>query len=149
MHVISTITIMSKHTHDITILALLSTHAPLIYKHVPTPNPSFPIYQLFQQNNWQLSTNAKNRIIHQLGFIEESKTKFNRATASLLNRATASLLRAMQHNPPPPALAYITRFIFFNNTQVALRTLKIIDSFSSTFSWFITFYCYDQFTSPM
>jgi hypothetical protein len=36
---------MNKHAHDITILALLSTHAPLIYKHDPTFNPSFPIYQ--------------------------------------------------------------------------------------------------------
>jgi hypothetical protein len=32
MHVISTIMIMNKHTHDITISTLLSTHAPLIYK---------------------------------------------------------------------------------------------------------------------
>jgi hypothetical protein len=46
MHVISTIMIMSKYTHDITILTLLSTHAPLICKQNPTPNPSFPIYQL-------------------------------------------------------------------------------------------------------
>jgi hypothetical protein len=44
MHVTNTITIMSKHTHDIIILALLSTHAPPICKHDPTPNPSFPIY---------------------------------------------------------------------------------------------------------
>jgi hypothetical protein len=46
MHVTNTITIMNKHTHDIIILALLSTHAPLIYKQDRTPNPSFPIYQL-------------------------------------------------------------------------------------------------------
>ncbi len=48
MHVnnINTINNMSNHTHDITILALLSTHAPLIYKHDPTPNPSLPINQI-------------------------------------------------------------------------------------------------------
>jgi hypothetical protein len=46
MHVINTITIMSKHTHDITISTLLSIHAPLICKQDPTLNPSFPIYQL-------------------------------------------------------------------------------------------------------
>jgi hypothetical protein len=48
MHVSSTNTInnMSKHTHDITILARLSTHAPIIYKQDPTPKfPTFPIYQ--------------------------------------------------------------------------------------------------------
>jgi hypothetical protein len=44
MHMTSTIMIMNKHTHDIIILALLSTHAPLIYKQDPTPNLSFPIY---------------------------------------------------------------------------------------------------------
>jgi hypothetical protein len=33
MHVINTITIMNKHTHDIIISVLLSTHAPLICKH--------------------------------------------------------------------------------------------------------------------
>jgi hypothetical protein len=32
---------MSKRTHDITISAFLSIHAPLIYKQDPTPNPSF------------------------------------------------------------------------------------------------------------
>ncbi len=53
MHVINTITIMSKHTHDITILALLSTHAPLICKHDPIPNPSFPIYQLNHPTYYQ------------------------------------------------------------------------------------------------
>jgi len=44
MHVINTITIMSKHTHDISISILLSIHAPLICKQDPTPKPSFPIY---------------------------------------------------------------------------------------------------------
>ncbi len=45
MHVTNTIMIMSKLTHDITILApSLSTNAPLIYKLDPTPNPSFAIY---------------------------------------------------------------------------------------------------------
>jgi hypothetical protein len=49
MHMINTITIMDRHTqHDITILVLLSTHAPLICKHDPNPNPSCPIYQLIQ-----------------------------------------------------------------------------------------------------
>jgi hypothetical protein len=37
---------MDKHTHDKTISIFLSTHAPLIYKQDPTPNPSFPIYQM-------------------------------------------------------------------------------------------------------
>ncbi len=46
MHVTNTITIMSKHTHDITTLAFLSTHASLIYKQDPTPSSSFPICQL-------------------------------------------------------------------------------------------------------
>jgi hypothetical protein len=49
MHVIITIMIMNKHTHDITILALsLSIHATLICKHDLIPNLSFPIYQLIQ-----------------------------------------------------------------------------------------------------
>jgi hypothetical protein len=48
MHVIDTITIMNKCTHDITILVLLSTHAPFICKQDPTLNPSFHIYQLIQ-----------------------------------------------------------------------------------------------------
>ncbi len=59
MHVINTIMIMNKHTHDITISTILSTHAPLISKQDPTPNPSFPFYQLIQHimlkiNNCQL-----------------------------------------------------------------------------------------------
>jgi hypothetical protein len=50
---------VTPYTHDITISTLLSTHAPLIYKQDPTPNPSFPIYQLIQHitkkiNNCQL-----------------------------------------------------------------------------------------------
>ncbi len=59
MHVTNTILIMSTHTHNITISTLLSSHAPLIYKQDPTPNLSFPIYQLIQHitkknNNSQL-----------------------------------------------------------------------------------------------
>jgi hypothetical protein len=45
MSITKTINNMSKHTHDIIISSLLSTHAPLIYKQDPIPNPSFPIYQ--------------------------------------------------------------------------------------------------------
>jgi hypothetical protein len=47
MHVSNTnmINNMSNHTYDITISIILSTHAPLIYKQDPIPNPSFPIYQ--------------------------------------------------------------------------------------------------------
>jgi hypothetical protein len=48
MHVTNTIMIMNKHTHDITISTFLSTHAPLICKQDPIPNPSFPIYQLIK-----------------------------------------------------------------------------------------------------
>ncbi len=50
MHVSNTnmINNMSKQTHDITISAVLSTHAPLLYKQDPVPNPSFPIYQMIQ-----------------------------------------------------------------------------------------------------
>jgi hypothetical protein len=44
-------------THDITILAFLSTHAPLIYKQDPTLNLSNdPTYY---KKNKQFSTNAK------------------------------------------------------------------------------------------
>ncbi len=46
MHMTSTIAIMNKHTHDITISTFLSIHAPLICNQDPAPNPSFPIYQL-------------------------------------------------------------------------------------------------------
>jgi hypothetical protein len=42
---------MNKHTHDITISTLLSTHTPLIYKQDPTPNPSFPNYQNLIQHD--------------------------------------------------------------------------------------------------
>jgi hypothetical protein len=76
---------MNKHTHDIIISPFLSTHAPLICKHDPTPNPSFPIYQLIQHITKKLTIvnlSAKNWIIHQLGFIEESTTKFNKTTTS-------------------------------------------------------------------
>jgi hypothetical protein len=50
---------MNNHTHNIIVSTLLSTHAPLIYKHDPTPNPSFPIYQNLVRvtkkiDNWQL-----------------------------------------------------------------------------------------------
>jgi hypothetical protein len=61
--------IMSKQTHDMIISTLLSTHVPLICKHDPTPNPSFPIYQLIQHITKTLTIvilSAKNWIIHQL-----------------------------------------------------------------------------------
>ncbi len=78
MHVINTIMIMNKHTHDIIISTLLSTHASLIYKQNPTPNLSFPIYQLIQHIT---KKNDNYQIVQKIGlftnwvFIEKSKTK--------------------------------------------------------------------------
>ncbi len=63
IHVTSTITIMNKQTHDITISALLSIHAPLICKQDPTPNPSFPIYQLIQH----IIRNLTIQIVQKIG----------------------------------------------------------------------------------
>jgi hypothetical protein len=50
---------MSEHTHDITILALLSIHAPMIYKQDPTPNPSFPINQNLIQHVTKKNDNCQ------------------------------------------------------------------------------------------
>jgi len=103
---------MSKHTHDITISTLLSTHALVIYKQNPIPNPSFPIYQMIQHvtkniDNCQLVQKLDYSLV---GFTEESKTKFNRVMHH----------HSEQHNrsppPPPQAFAYITYPIFLNNT---------------------------------
>jgi hypothetical protein len=57
---------MSKQTHDIIILSLLSTHAPLIYKHDLIPNPSFPIYQSFIQH---VTKKIGNSISEKFGLI--------------------------------------------------------------------------------